>query len=361
VPMWTAEMWDPNQMADIIASSGAKYMVITSKYHDGFCLWPSAQSWNWNSVDMGPMRDIVGELATAVRKTNVTFGVYHSLYEWFNPLYLEDKNTSYPPTTHKYIDQVLMPQLLDVVNRYKPEIIWSDGDWEQPSSYWESTSFLAWLYNESPVADTVVVNDRWGNDCRGKNGGYWTPYDGFNPGHLLHHKWEDSDTIGTSYGYNRAENIDQFSTQAELIQTFVQVVSTGGNLILGVGPTKDGLIPVIIEERLRQLGAWLQINGEAIYSTDPWRVQNDTVNCDVWFTTKQNITVYAIFFDYPDSLTLNLYHPIPTNNAIVNLIGYSSQPLKWMYADDIMTIQLPPFTYQLSTQPVWALKMTGVN
>jgi len=362
---FTAELWDPNKMAQIIAYSGAKYMVITSKYHDGFCLWPSAQSWNWNSVNIGPLRDIVGELAAAVRNTDVKFGVYHSLYEWFNPIYLQDQSSGTPPRTHYYIDQVLMPQLKDLVNTYQPDLIWADGDWDQPSSYWESVDFLAWLYNDSPVKDVVVTNDRWGYDCRGKNGGYYTPYDGYDPGHIQTHKWEDSATIGTSYGYNRHEDIAIFSTATQLIQVFCMIVSTGGNLILGVGPSRDGQIPVLVQERLAEMGTWLQFNGEAIYSTNPWRIQNDTAAEDVWFSQVNTTqSVYAMFFNWPENGVLELKHPIPGEFTEVTLLGNSNttQNLKWGYDGSVMTVNLPPFSPFLASQGamVWALKLQNV-
>jgi len=349
-------MWEPDRWADVIAASGAKYMVITSKYHDGFCMWPSAESWNWNSLDLGPKRDVVGELAKSIRSRGIAFGLYHSLYEWFNPLYLQDRNSSNPPSTYYYIDQVLMPQLKDMTSKYEPAIIWADGDWDEASKYWHSTEFLAWLYNDSPVKDTVVVNDRWGNDCRGKNGGYYTPYDGYNPGHILKHKWEDSYTIGTSYGYNRNQHLDIFTSPQEVVQTFVEVVSTGGNMIIGLGPTKDGLIPVIMEERLTQLGNWLKINGDAIYATKPWRVQNDTAEEIVWYTAK-NGTVFAIFFEWPENGVLNLYSPKPQENAQVEIIG--GKLLKWSY-DKWMSIILPSLTPKLATQLAWSLKLSGV-
>jgi alpha-L-fucosidase len=120
-------------------------------------MWESEQSWNWNSVDVGPKRDVIQDLRTAIQPYNITFGLYHSLYEWFNPLYLEDYNSGSPPKKQNYTDEILLPQLIDMVKKYKPEIVWADGDWDEDSSYWKSTEFLAWLYNDSPVQDTVIV------------------------------------------------------------------------------------------------------------------------------------------------------------------------------------------------------------
>ncbi|NMD34674.1 MAG: alpha-L-fucosidase, partial [Planctomycetes bacterium] len=124
-PLFRCEMFDPGQWADIFARSGAKYVVLTSKHHDGFCLFPSEhanRSWGhpWNSVDIGPRRDLLGELAEAVRAKGLKMGFYYSLYEWYNPLWLADKQA--------YIEKHLFPQFKDVVSRYKPAIIFSDGE-----------------------------------------------------------------------------------------------------------------------------------------------------------------------------------------------------------------------------------------
>ena len=125
--------------------------------------------------------DLVGALANAVRnRTDVHFGLYFSQFEWFNDWYLADKAAKFK--TQVYPSMVSLPQMHELVNMYLPEIIWSDGDWEAPDTYWNSTEFLAWLYNESPVKDTVVVNDRWGSGCACKHGGYWTCQDRYNPG-----------------------------------------------------------------------------------------------------------------------------------------------------------------------------------
>ncbi len=262
-PQFRAELFNANQWADLFARSGARYLVPTSKHHEGFCLWPSAEAtrtWGrpWNAAEIGPKRDLMAELAEATRQRGLKFGFYYSLYEWYNPLWLSDRK--------RYVDEHMFPQFKDVVSRYKPAIIFSDGEWDLPSKDWRSEELLAWLFNESPCKDEVVVNDRWGKECRHKHGGYYTTE--YAAGMKdASHPWEESRGMGFSYGYNRAERLDDYKSARELILVLVDLVSRGGNLLLDIGPNADGAIPVIMEQRLVEMGDWLKVNGEAIYGT----------------------------------------------------------------------------------------------
>merc|ERR1740123_2279867 len=115
-------------------------------------------------------------------------GLYHSMFEWFNPLYQEDKKNGY--TTRHFPTKKTIPELREIVEKYRPDVIWSDGEWEADAeSYWGSQEFLAWLYNDSPVKDTVVTNDRWGNTTRLKHGGYYSGEDRQTASQQLSHKW----------------------------------------------------------------------------------------------------------------------------------------------------------------------------
>ncbi len=258
-----AELFNPDEWADIFFRSGAKYIVPTSKHHDGFCIWPSGEAsktWGrpWNSQETGPHRDLLGDLSKAVRKKGMKMGFYYSLYEWFNPLWLTDKK--------RYVAEHLFPQFKDVVARYSPSIIFSDGEWDLPSADWKSEELLAWLYNESPCKNEVIVNDRWGKETRHKHGGYYTTEYGAGLKDDAH-AWEENRGMGYSYGFNRAENIDEYKSGREMVLMLCDLVSRGGNLLLDIGPTGDGRIPVIMQQRLLEIGAWLKVNGEAIYGS----------------------------------------------------------------------------------------------
>lgn len=292
---FTAELFDAEKWADIIQRSGAKYINFVSKHHDGFCLYPSEYAWNWNSWDVGPHRDFLMELKTAVEKRDVRFGVYHSVYEWFNPVYLKNPE--------RYATEHLIPMLKELVERYQPSTLFTDGEWEHESSVWHSTEFLQWLYNESSVRDFIVPNDRWGKETRGHLGGNFTTEYGFIEGKKriedveLDRPFEECRGIGKSFGINRIEGTEDYMTPKELLTTLCSLVSKGGNFLLNIGPSADGTIPVIMEERLLQMGKWLSVNGEAIYSSEVYTKKN-TDESGVWYT-KNNGNIYAVSEHYP--------------------------------------------------------------
>lgn len=262
-----AELFDPEEWARLFERSGAKYIVLTSKHHDGFCLWPSKEAnhawgFNWNAFDEGPHRDLLGDLFTAVKKTSVHPGMYYSLYEWFNPLWKSDKN--------KYVSQQVWPQMKDLINKYHPDVFWTDGDWEVTDDVWRARQFLQWMYNESPVKDQVVTYDRWGSNIRFHHGLVFTPE--YQPDvDFDNHYWEESRGMGRSYGYNREEDAWDYNSPQSLVIALIDKVSRGGNFLLDIGPDEHGKIPPIMQERLLQIGEWLSVYGEAIYGTIRWK------------------------------------------------------------------------------------------
>ena len=300
-PMFKAELFNPDEWAGLFKKAGARYVVLTSKHHEGFTLWPSAQSWNWNSVDVGPHRDLCGDLTTSVKKEGLHMGFYYSLYEWYNPVYQTDLQS--------YVDNHMIPQMKDLITRYTPDVLWTDGEWDRPSRDWKSEEFLAWLYNDSPVKQTVVVNDRWGSETRSRHGGFFTTEYG-----LVGEKegieeenvrpWEECRGIGTSFGYNRTENLGNYSSCEDLIKLLVSTVSAGGNLLLDIGPASDGTIPVIMQQRLLEIGKWLDVNGEAIYGTRAFirNKKDEQINTETnktIFFTKKDKDLFVICLTWP--------------------------------------------------------------
>ncbi len=338
-PKFTCELFNPDQWAQLFKDAGAKYVVLTSKHHDGFCLWPSAQSWNWNAVDVGPHKDLAGLLSTAVKKAGLHMGFYYSLYEWFNPIYKTD--------VKKYVDQRMLPQMKDLVTRYQPDVLWTDGEWEQSAATWRSEEFLSWLFNESPSKNNIVVDDRWGNDTKGKHGSFYTSEYGH--GDITAGKpWEETRGIGQSFGYNRNENLNDYASSEQLVHELIKVVASGGNLLLNIGPAADGTIPVIMQQRLMDIGNWLKVNGDAIYETTPWG-HNET---DLFFTQKQG-NVFAIANKWTKEIVIkNIARP-----KKVSMLGYHG-PVKYSYRNNLLVIQLPELPPDIiPCQYAWVFKI----
>jgi alpha-L-fucosidase len=375
-----AQLFDPDHWADVFARSGAKYVVLTSKHHEGFALWPSKEAsatWGrpWNAVETGPKRDLLGDLSDSVRRKGLRMGYYYSLYEWYNPLWLADKP--------RYIREHMFPQFKDLVTRYKPAIIFTDGEWDLTSAEWRSPELLSWLFNESPVKDDVVINDRWGKDTRHKHGGYWTTE--YTPGMTgMDHPWEESRGMGFSYGYNRAERLENYHTGRELVIMLVDLVSRGGNLLLDIGPDADGTIPVVMEERLLQIGDWLKVNGEAIYGTNPWKATRQwsagevpKVDYNKEYRTPYDVTKLVgkpeagkasieafftmkgsdLFVILPRWPGRNFYLKDVTGAKSVTLLG-SAGPLKFKAQKGGISIELPALPEELLPQPAWVLKVS---
>ena len=262
-PMWKAELWNPDEWAELFKKSGAKYVLLVSKHHDGFCLWPSQYAPNWNSVDVGPHRDICGELTNAVRKQGLKMGFYYSLPEWTNQLHrwYEDPDEN----IGTYVDTHMIPQFKELITRYKPSALFSDGEWRNSAEQWHAAELISWYYNT--VGDDAIVNDRWGS---GGQHGFRTPE--YSAGITLTDRpWAECRGLGRSFGLNRNEPLDNYLTSDELIQHFCVLVAAGGGMTLNVGPAADGKIPLLQQERLLDLGKWLDVNGEAIYGTRPYK------------------------------------------------------------------------------------------
>jgi alpha-L-fucosidase len=348
---FTCELFKPADWAKLFREAGAKYIVLTSKHHEGFALWPSEHAWNWNAVDVGPHRDLAGELTEAVKREGLRMGFYYSLYEWFNPLYRADLD--------RYVSEHMIPQMKDLVNRYHPEVLWTDGEWEHPSDRWRSTEFLAWLYNESPVGETVVVNDRWGKETRSLHGGiYTTEYGLVHDGEMsdaVTHPWEECRGIGHSFGYNRNEQLEDYSTSEQLVHLLTDKVSAGGNLLLNIGPTADGRIPVIMQQRLADMGRWLRRNGEAIYETHAWHVAARQPDIHAYFTCKGK-DLYVICTQYP-SKAISV-RGILKKPSSVTLLG-SSARVRYSHNGKSVTIVPPPFSPS-DGEYAWVFKLTGV-
>jgi len=383
-PMFKAELWDPNAWADLFARAGAKYIVLTTKHHSGYTLWPSAEAErtygvNYNPVKIGPRRDLVGDLAAAVRERNIKVGLYYSLYEWYHPLWKSDKA--------RFVEEHFFPQFKDLVTRYRPDLVWADGEWDLPWEQWRSPELLAWLFNQAPNEKDLVINDRWGKGVRHRHGGFYTTEYGSGLDDDAH-PWEENRGMGHSYGYNRAENVADYRSAQELILMLIDVVSRGGNLCLDIGPRADGTIPVVMQERLLAIGAWLATHGEAIYGTRMWEVPcqwsagtipqlkrgeymskfnilEQTISpppgqaCKEVLFTYKNGTLYAITPRWPGH-ELRLKNVRPGDDTEVSLLTPGA-PLRWRADGEDVVIALPTFDpNRMSGQQAYVFRLTDI-
>ena len=375
-PLFKAEAFDPQQWADLFKRSGARYAMLTSNFHDGYCLWPSPQNPEWNSVDVGPKRDLLGDFSKAMREAGLRAGFYYSLGEFNHPLYLKAKQNG---DLKPFVQDHMQPQLREVVKRYSPSIIYFDGEWEFPLDSFEMQGFLAWLYNESPCKDDVVVNDRFGSGSRGKHGGVYCSEAGVRESGT-DHKWcEDRPISRGNWSYNRLEHLEDYLTERDLIHLLVETVALGGNLHLDVSPCADGTIPMLQQERLVQMGEWLKVNGEAIYGTRRWTTAHEgpmveSVNPRLdsnwkWTETKQRPMVhytqkgeivYAICLAWPGK-SLTLPSPATTLQTQVEMLGHP-HPLKWSLSETSLVVQMPDISvHELPCRNAWVFKLRGLR
>jgi alpha-L-fucosidase len=261
-PLFKAELFDANEWAEIFSKAGAGYIVMVTKHHDGYCLWPSKYAPGWNSMENGPKRDLVGELAEAVRKLGIRFGAYYSLPEWGHPLHrwYEDPNDSIA----RYVEQHMIPQFKEMVSAYRPDLIFTDGEWFNTAEDWHARELISWYYQL--VGSDAIVNDRWGH---GADIGFKTPE--YSSGGLnTDRPWAEVRGLGRSFGLNRNEKLSAYMSPRDLIHLFARTVAYGGGLIINVGPGADGKIPLLQQERIEALGEWLSTNREAIEGSKTW-------------------------------------------------------------------------------------------
>jgi alpha-L-fucosidase len=270
---FTASKFDPGHWAEVFAAAGARYAVLTSKHHDGFALWDTAQS-RWNAKDSSPAgRDLVGPYCDAMRAHGLKVGLYFSHLDWSHPDYatvLKDgpmtakeraNKYSYPqgpqdPVAWQRFLAFHRAQLSEITHRYHPDLLWFDGDWERSASQWKMAELRKQLKEWDPG---VILNSRMVG-----YGDYATPEQALPvigaPG-----PWELCMTINDSWGYQAQDH--NFKSVRQIVRILTECASQGGNLLLDVGPRNDGTITPEEEAILRSLGTWTHKNAECLYGT----------------------------------------------------------------------------------------------
>jgi len=353
IPLFTAEDFDPEEIAKVAEDAGMRYVVPFCKHHDGFCLWPSSYT-KRNAMEMGPKRDLIGPLSDACRKRGLKFGFYFSLEEWEYPVIQDGRKMLRLWTTadgepdkivpfdeaamagkitgkipvKDFVNDYIIPQANEFVDRYDPDILWLDGDWTAYAEDLGSREIVSHFYNNARGRKPVAANDRLGRFMRFNIGDFFTSeYGARNTERAkLLHKWEECPGVSQSFGYNWQDTEKNITSAEDLIDMLVGIVSENGNLLLVVNLDGKGAMPAYIRDRLHDVGRWLRVNGEAIYGSRPWLVASQGEN--IRFTrSKDGRYLYAIHKGWPeeDVELLDLWLDAESK---IEMLG-AGGPLEW--------------------------------
>lgn len=357
------EGWDPAAWADLFAQAGARYVVLVTKHHDGYTLWPSEvghpfrQGW-------GARRDMVGELASAVRGRGMRFGTYYSTgLDWSFKLETDDDWVRgvmlSAPASQAYADYAHQ-HIVELIQRYQPDVLWADIGYPSKGRLDE---LLEYYFQQVPGG---VVNDRWAAvDVLGQiarvPGATWlmkalarwslenqvdpladdparigfktAEYDSL-PG-IAPFKWEATRGLGASFAYDQRETSEDMLSAAELVEFLVDTVAKNGNVLINVGPDSFGQIPSIQQLPLKGLGQWMERNGEAIYGTRPWDRGGNLRGPALRYTQSETALYAIVLGGASDSLVIE-----DPGIAFSELSVIGARVLESRRADGMITILL---------------------
>ncbi len=277
--------WNPEEWAGLFQQVGARYVVLTTKHHDGFTLWPSKVK-NPVKADLPVIgRDLVGDLTGAVRKAGMKMGLYYSGgLDWTfetRPVRTMMDVGKTVVQTQQYADYA-DAHWYELMDRYQPAVLWNDIGYPKVGKL---EKIFADFYNRDKEG---LVNNRFGRDHFDFTTPEYSRYD-----RIVEKKWESCRGLGFSFGYNQIEGPEHVLASDKLVELFVDIVSKNGNLLLNVGPRPDGSISEIQKDRLKALGQWLKVHGEGLFESKPWiRAAAREADADVRFTRKGD-AVYA--------------------------------------------------------------------
>lgn len=291
--------FNANQWVETAKAAGMKYLVVTSKHHDGFCMFRTKVT-PYNVVDDTPWhKDPLLALSKACRRHGIKFCVYYSIMDWHSPdqapanpdpehpIY---NPTSFVPGKKEAYLRYMKTELKELITQYHPALIWFDGQWMNGWTDQDGRELYRYLRALDPK---LIINNR----VKGA-GDYETPEQYIPPNGLPGHNWETCMTMNDTWGYKRDDH--NWKSAETLIRNLVDIASKGGNYLLNVGPTGEGLIPEASVERLKEIGDWMKVNSVAIYGTtaSPFARQLPWGRC----TTKisgESTTLYLHVFDWP--------------------------------------------------------------
>jgi alpha-L-fucosidase len=357
------EQFDADRWVQLARDAGMKYLVITSKHHDGFGLWDSEVS-DYDVMDFSPIkRDLLGELKEACDKYDVKLCFYHSIMDWHHPqaqapnypdYNAREDTTRVNPEFDQYVENYLKPQLSELVEKYDPYVIWFDGEWIPDWTHEHGVDMYRYLRELKP---SLIINNRvdvgrkgmqgMNDDSEDYVGDFGTPEQ-----EILEEgsdvDWEACMTMNDTWGYKK--NDDNWKSAKVLIHNLIDVAAKGGNYLLNVGPTAEGLIPEASVERLEAMGAWLDVNGEAIYATERLPLSYDEGDPLRYTRKKGQPYRYGILMESLSD-AVDLPELLPREGSEVHLLGYDA-PLDWRVDGGTLTVTVPQAARQAVGQQV---------
>lgn len=383
ISLFKTKKYRPNKIVRIAKDAGMKYIVPFCKHHGGFCLWPSSFTLR-NVVDMGPGKDLIGPLVESCRREGMKFGFYFSIENWGYPIINNEEQIAIRewggkivPYSKKYEERLsgdipvknfaqdyLVPQATEFIDKYDPDILWFDGDWSTPVQNLDSYDIAAYFYNHAEGRKEVAVNDRYGTlngkPLRSQLGDFYASEYGDHDKEYMksshNHAWEENRGISQSFGFSWQDTKENVISTRAFIDMFVDIVAHGGNLLLIVNLDGQGALPKLEKERLKDIGKWMKVNGEAIYSTRKWNIPEEGNN---YFTrSKDGKFVYVIRTTWPGS-TLKIKHCSPVPSSKVTILGTKDE-LRWRNVGEGMEITIPNRLQNVSKRPckyAWAIKI----
>ncbi|MCS4277115.1 alpha-L-fucosidase [Mycetocola sp. BIGb0189] len=302
IDAWKAENFDADAVLDLVRRTGARYFVPTTKHHDGVTLWDAPGTNGRNTVARGPRRDLIGEFADATRKAGLRFGVYYSGgLDWhfrpeIPPIANEEEDlrpldAGYAEYAYHHVD--------DLLDRYAPDVLWGDIEWPdagKPSGPFSMENLFEKFYTLRPDG---VSNDRWGET-------HWdyrtSEYEHGRGAEGDGQAWENCRGVGYSFGFNQLEDASHLLSGPDAAANFIDIVARGGNFLLNIGLTASGEVPEGQRETLEHLGAWNDLNGHAVFDSEPYSAGGNRDEPWVRWTRTGN-TVHA-FIGSPGEVVL---------------------------------------------------------
>ncbi|WP_419195329.1 alpha-L-fucosidase [Novipirellula herctigrandis] len=364
-PLFKAEQFDSKAWVDLFAKSGAKYVIPVAEHHDGYAMYDSSVT-RWNSVQTGPKRDLLGELRDEIKKQGLIFGVSsHYAFNWHyypqqpqydtgDPAYADlyaPQHEPLSPASDKFLATWWL-RTKEVIDRYEPDILWFDFglDYAEFAPY--HAKLAAYYYNHGRNRGvTTVLQSKNLQYPSYPKGTHMLDLERSKSDEMLDELWQTDTSVGSNSWFYCREWISKSSNL--LIDDLVDIVSKNGCLLLNIGPDADGRIPKDQAKVLLEIGQWLDVNGEAIYGTRPWKVygegptkvatghlsedKNEKFTCDDIRFTKKGDTIYATILQAPEGKTLIGSLSASTHSELegiqfVSLLG-SDQIIDWTMTD----------------------------